>query len=80
MYMRHAWIGWMVVVLLVLMLAGAVRGETEEGAEKCMMGFSTRAACCTSSGWHSGAMVPLAEVDSVLLMPDSCAIPPFCLH
>lgn len=67
------------MVAMVWMLVWAtVRTEmVDDGAEACMLGMVQRRGCCMG-GWNPNHMVPLAEIDSVLLMPGSCAIPPFC--
>lgn len=67
------------MVAMVWMLVWAtVRTEmVNDGAEACMLGMVQRRGCCMG-GWNPNHMVPLAEIDSVLLMPGSCAIPPFC--
>ncbi len=69
--------GYMVAMVWMLVWATVRTEMMDDGAEACMLGMVQRRGCCMG-GWNPGHMVPLAEIDSVLLMPGSCAIPPFC--
>ncbi len=63
------------IIMLFLLLWAAFLNAAP--TDECDNGRTISRACCVTSA-DRGEQIPVDEIDSILLMPGTCAIPPFC--